>query len=185
SMIPLMLGSIILFVFSLVIMVFLSPLLALVAVAVAPSLWLIATRSRKRLFPASWHAQQVVGEVAAIVDEAVGGVRVVKGFGQEEQELERMEGASGALYAFRVRLARLMARYNPALQAVPTLGQVGVLALGGWLAIRGNITLGTFLAFSSYLAQMSGPVRMLTALVTIGQESRAGVIRVLEVIDSE
>ncbi len=185
SFLPITLGSALLLVVSVVIMFFLSPLLALVALAVGPALWFIALRSRRKLFPASWHAQQQAGEVAAIVDETVGGVRVVKGFGQEEQELERMEGASGALYASRVRLARLMARFNPALQAVPTLGQVGILALGGWLAIRGNITLGTFLAFSSYLAQMTGPVRMLTALVTIGQESRAGVIRVLEVIDSE
>src|ERR1700760_2071418 len=184
SFLPITLGSALLFVVSIIIMLFLSPLLTLVALAVAPALWIIALRSRKKLFPASWSAQQQAGEVAAIVDETVGGVRVVKGFGQEEQELERMEGASAALYSFRVRLARLMARFNPALEAVPTLGQVGVLALGGWLAIRGNITLGTFLAFSSYLAQMSGPVRMLTALVTIGQESRAGVIRVLEVIDA-
>jgi ATP-binding cassette subfamily B protein len=184
SFLPITLGSALLFVASIIIMLFLSPLLTLVALAVAPALWFIALRSRRKLFPASWSAQQQAGEVAAIVDETVGGVRVVKGFGQEEQELERMEGASTALYSFRVRLARLMARFNPALEAVPTLGQVGVLALGGWLAIRGNITLGTFLAFSSYLAQMSGPVRMLTALVTIGQESRAGVIRVLEVIDS-
>ncbi len=60
-----------------------------------------------------------------------------------------------------------------------------MLALGGWLAIRGNITLGTFLAFSTYLALLTGPVRMLTALVTIGQEARASVIRVFEVIDSK
>jgi ATP-binding cassette subfamily B protein len=185
SFLPITLGSALLLVVSVVIMFFLSPLLALIALAVGPALWFIALRSRRKLFPASWHAQQQAGEVAAIVDETVGGVRVVKGFGQEEQELGRMEGASSALYASRVRLARLMARFNPALQAVPTLGQVGILALGGWLAIHGNITLGTFLAFSSYLAQMAGPVRMLTALVTIGQESRAGVIRVLEVIDSQ
>src|SRR6201996_4998969 len=184
SLLPIALGSVLLFVVTIVIMLFLSPLLTLVALAVAPALWFIALRSRRKLFPASWHAQQQAGEVAAIVDETVGGVRVVKGFGQEEQEVERMEGASTALYSSRVRLARLMARFSPALEAVPTLGQVGVLALGGWLAIHGNITLGTFLAFSSYLAQMSGPVRMLTALVTIGQESRASVIRVLEVIDS-
>jgi ATP-binding cassette subfamily B protein len=184
SFLPITIGSALLFVVSIIIMAFLSPLLTVVALAVAPALWAIALRSRRKLFPASWHAQQQAGEVAAIVDESVGGVRVVKGFGQEEQELERMEGASTHLYASRVRLARLMARFNPALEAVPALGQVGVLALGGWLAIRGNISLGTFLAFSSYLAQMSGPVRMLTALVTIGQEARASVIRVLEVIDS-
>ena len=184
SFLPISLGSALLFVVSIVIMFVLSPLLTVVALAVAPALWFIALRSRRRLFPASWYAQQQSGEVAAIVDESVGGVRVVKGFGQEEQELERMEEASTGLYAARVRLARMMARFNPALEAVPVLGQVGVLALGGWLAIQGNITLGTFLAFSSYLAQMSGPVRMLTGLITIGQEARASVIRVLEVIDS-
>ena len=184
SFLPITIGSALLFVVSIVIMLFLSPLLTVVALAVAPALWVIALRSRRKLFPASWHAQQQAGEVAAIVDETVGGVRVVKGFGQEDQELERMEGASTHLYASRVRLARMMARFNPALEAVPTLGQVGVLALGGWLAIQGSITLGTFLAFSSYLALMSGPVRMLTALITIGQEARASVIRVLEVIDS-
>ena len=77
-----------------------------------------------------------------------------------------------------------MARYNPALQAIPALGQVGVLALGGWLALRGSITLGTFLAFSSYLIALVGPVRSLAALVTLGQEARASVIRVFEVIDA-
>jgi ATP-binding cassette subfamily B protein len=111
-------------------------------------------------------------------------VRVVKGFGQEEQEVERVEEASSFLYAARVRAVRLMARYNPALQAVPALGQVGVLAFGGWLAIKHEISIGTFFAFSAYLAQMVAPVRALTGLITIGQEARASVIRVYEVIDS-
>ena len=78
------------------------------------------------------------GDVAGVVDGAVTGVRVVKGFGQEEQEIERLEEASSRLYASRVRAVRLIARYNPALQAIPALGQVGVLALGGWLAIHGH-----------------------------------------------
>ncbi len=184
SMVPLLLGNVVLFVASLVIMAFLSPLLTVIALAVGPALWLIALRSRTRLFPASWDAQQQAANVAGVVDGAVTGVRVVKGFGQEEQEIERLEGASRWLYASRVRAVRLMARYNPALQAIPALGQVGVLALGGWLAISGSITIGTFFAFSAYLAQLVGPVRALTALVTIGQEARASVIRVYEVIDS-
>jgi ATP-binding cassette, subfamily B, bacterial len=182
---PLMLGSIMLFVFSLVIMVTMSPLLSLVAVVVAPALWMIAQAARRKLFPASWHAQQVVGEVSAIVDEAVGGVRVVKGFGQEEREMQRMEATSEELFGSRLRMTRLTARYNPALTAIPSLGLIGVLALGGWLAIHGQVTLGTFLAFSSYLAQLTGPVRVLTSIVTIGQEAKASVIRVFEVVDSK
>jgi ATP-binding cassette subfamily B protein len=184
SMVPITLGNIALFVLSLVIMVVLSPVLTIVTVAVAPALWMIALASRRRLFPASWDAQQQSGDVAGIVDEAIGGVRVVKGFGQEEQEQGRLEASSSRLFGSRLRMIRLMARYNPALTAIPSLGMVGVLALGGWLAIHGSITLGTFLAFSAYLAQMTGPVRTLTMMVTIGQEARASVIRVFDVIDS-
>ncbi len=184
SMVPVTLGNIVLFVLSLGIMVVLSPVLTLVTVLVAPALWVIALASRRRLFPASWDAQQQSGEVAGVVDEAIGGVRVVKGFGQEEQEQRRLETASERLFASRLRMIRITARYNPALTAVPSLGMVGVLALGGWLALHGSITLGTFLAFSAYLAQMAGPVRMLTYMVTLGQEARASVIRVFDIIDS-
>jgi len=184
GMVPMLLGSVVLFVLSVVIMAFLSPVLTLVALAVGPALWVIAVASRRKLFPATWDAQQQAGNVAGVVEGAVTGVRVVKGFGQEEQEIERVEEASGFLYASRVRAVRLMARYNPALQAVPALGQVGVLALGGWLAIKHEISIGTFFAFSAYLAQMVGPVRALAAFITTGQEARASVIRVYEVIDS-
>jgi ATP-binding cassette subfamily B protein len=184
SMVPITLGNLALFLVSIGIMVVLSPVLTIVTVAVAPALWVIALASRRKLFPASWDAQQQSGDVAGIVDEAIGGVRVVKGFGQEEQEQERLEATSSRLFASRLRMVRLTARYNPALTAIPSLGMVGVLALGGWLAIHGSLTLGTFLAFSAYLAQMTGPVRMLTMMVTIGQEARASVIRVFDIIDS-
>ena len=184
SMVPVTLGNIVLFALTLVIMVILSPVLTIVTLAVTPALWIIALASRRKLFPASWDAQQESGEVVGLVDEAIGGVRVVKGFGQEEQEQQQLEGASADLFASRLRMIRLTARYNPALTAIPSLGLVGVLALGGWLAIHGSITLGTFLAFSAYLAQMTGPVRMFTYMVTLGQEARASVIRVFDIIDS-
>ena len=182
---PMLLGNTLLFVLSIAIMTYLSPLLTVVALAIAPALWLIAIASRRRLFPASWDAQQKEAEVAGVVDGAVTGVRVVKGFGQEEQEIDRLEGVATRLYSARVRVVRLTARYNPALGAVPMFGQVGVLALGGWLALHGSIKIGVFLAFSLYIGQMVSPVRALTTLITIGQEARASVIRVYEVIDAK
>ena len=185
SQMPMLLGNALLFVLSISIMAYLSPVLTLVALAIAPALWLIAIASRRKLFPASWDAQQKEAEVAGVVDGAVTGVRVVKGFGQEEQEIERLEGVATRLYSARLRVVRLTARYNPALGAVPMFGQVGVLALGGWLALHGSIKIGVFLAFSLYIGQMVAPVRALTSLITIGQEARASVIRVYEVIDSK
>jgi ATP-binding cassette subfamily B protein len=85
SMVPMLIGNAVLFVGSMIAMAFLSPTLTLVALAVGPALWFIAAASRRKLFPASWDAQQRAAGIAAVVDEAVTGVRVVKGFGQEEQ----------------------------------------------------------------------------------------------------
>ncbi|MEV0262032.1 ABC transporter ATP-binding protein [Streptomyces sp. NPDC050617] len=184
-MLPMMIGNILLFVISLVVMATLSPLLTVVALAVAPALWFLASRSRTRLFPATWYAQGQAAAVAGVVDGAVTGVRVVKGFGQEEQEAGKLREVSRRLFAGRLRTVRLNSRYTPALQAVPALGQVAMLALGGWMATRGQVTLGTFVAFSTYLAQLVGPVRMLTMMLTVGQQARAGVERVFELIDTE
>jgi ATP-binding cassette subfamily B protein len=184
-MLPMTIGNVLLFVISLVIMAWLSLPLTLVALAVAPALWFIARRSRTRLHPATWYAQAQAAAVAGVVDGSVSGVRVVKGFGQEEQETGKLREVGRRLFAGRLRTIRLNATYTPALQAVPALGQVAMLALGGWLAVRGHITLGTFVAFSTYLAQLVGPVRMLAMVLTVGQQARAGTERVLELIDTE
>ncbi|MEV5240449.1 ABC transporter transmembrane domain-containing protein [Streptomyces cinnamoneus] len=184
-MLPMMIGNVLLFVISLVVMAVLSPLLTVVALAVAPALWFLARRSRTKLFPATWYAQGQAAAVAGVVDGAVTGVRVVKGFGQEAQEAGKLREVGRRLFAGRMRTVRLNARYTPALQAVPALGQVAMLALGGWMATRGQVTLGTFVAFSTYLAQLVAPVRMLTMVLTVGQQARAGVERVLELIDTE
>ncbi|MFC9280010.1 ABC transporter ATP-binding protein [Streptomyces collinus] len=184
-MLPMTIGNLLLFLISLVIMAWLSLPLTLVALAVGPALGWIAKRSRSKLHPATWYAQAQAAAVAGVVDGAVSGVRVVKGFGQEEQETGKLREVGRRLFAGRLRTIRLNSKYTPALQAVPALGQVAMLALGGWLAVRGHITLGTFVAFSTYLAQLVGPVRMLAVVLTVGQQARAGTERVLELIDTE
>ena len=54
------------------------------------------------------------------------------------------------------------------------LGQLGVLAVGGWLALEGHITLGVFLAFASYLVQIITPVRLVSTMLATTQQARAG-----------
>lgn len=184
AMVPLMSSNVLLFVMSVAIMAFLSPLLTVVALLVGPALYWVATHSRTRLFPANWDAQQQVGEVAGVVESAVTGVRVVKGFGQESREVDRLDVTARRLYASRLRTIRLNSLYNPLMQTIPALGQVAVLGLGGWLALRHQITLGTFLAFSTYLASLVAPVRMLSGLLTVAQQAKAGLLRVLEIVDS-
>ncbi len=184
SFLPILLGNVVLIVLSLVAMVWLSPLLSLVMVATLPLLALAAVRLRSTVFPATWDAQQRAGEVAGVVDEAVSGVRIVKGFGAEDREIERLGAVSTSLYRARVRLVRLQARATATLAAIPAFAQVAVLALGGWAAIEGRVSLGTFLAFSSYLVQLTSPIRMLAVIVAATQQARAGATRVLGILDA-
>ena len=142
-------------------------------------------RSRRALFPATWSAQQKAADIAQQVEETVTGVRVVKGFGQEAREVATLEAGARRLYGERLRAARMTARLNPALAALPTLGQVLVIGVGGWLALNGSITLGTFLAFTTYVAGLVGPARMLGVLVVAAQLARAGVERVYDLVDSQ
>jgi ATP-binding cassette subfamily B protein len=185
SMTPLAVGTVVFTVAALAAMLWLSPLLTIIALVVVPAVAVIAFRSRKVLFPAMWSAQQSAADLAQHVEETVTGVRVVKGFGQEAREVGRLEGQARKLFAERMRAAKLTARPTATLAALPAAGQVAVLALGGWMALHGQVSLGTFLAFASYVANLVGPARLLSSLMINAQLARAGVERVYELIDSQ
>jgi ATP-binding cassette subfamily B protein len=185
SMTPLAVGTVVFAVAALAAMLWLSPLLTIIALVVVPAVAVIAFRSRKVLFPATWSAQQSAADLAQHVEETVTGVRVVKGFGQEAREVGRLEGRARKLFAERMRAAKLTARPTATLSALPAAGQVAVLALGGWMALHGQVSLGTFLAFASYVANLVGPARLLSSLMINAQLARAGVERVYELIDSQ
>ncbi|HEY2061729.1 MAG TPA: ABC transporter ATP-binding protein [Amycolatopsis sp.] len=183
GLLPILSGNILLLLLSLGVMLVLSPLLALVSLVVVPLLLVVSYRMRRRIFPATWAAQQREGDLVQIVDEDVNGVRVVKAFGQEDRELKRVADTAGDLYGTQLRAVRLQARFQPLLQAIPSLGQVAILVFGGWLALRHELSLGTFLAFSTYVGQMMAPARQLAAVLSIGQQARAGVERIFQLLD--
>ena len=95
AIVPLSAGQVVLFVASLGIMIALSPLLTLTALITVPAVYLLTRATRTTLFPATWAAQQSAAEVAEIVEEDVTGVRVVKGFGQEDREIGRLRRRRG------------------------------------------------------------------------------------------
>ncbi|WP_324163812.1 ABC transporter ATP-binding protein [Amycolatopsis sp.] len=183
--VPISAGSVFFALFSLGAMLWMSPLLTLIALIVLPAVAVVAVAARKRLFPATWVAQQRAADVAQHVEETVTGVRVVKGFGQEAREVARLEKTARKLFADRLRAARLSAVPAATTSALPAFGQVAVLALGGVLALHGEVSIGTFLAFASYVSGLIGPARMLSAMVVQAQLTRAGADRVYELIDAQ
>lgn len=185
AMVPMSAGVVLQFVLALGIMAWLSPLLTLVALVVVPAVALVVYLVRPVLFAATWSAQQQAADLAQHVEETVTGVRVVKGFGQEARAVDQLEDLGRTLYAERMRAARINARFAPSMAALPQLGLVGVVALGGYLALHGTITVGTFLAFAAYVTMMTTATRTLSQVVIMAQLSRAAVERVYEVIDTE
>ena len=181
---PFMSGSVFLFLLSLVFMLRLSPMLTIVSLVAVPALLLLAMRLRTVVYPSSWDAQQRAAEVATIVEEATSGVRVVKAFGQERTALDKLSGAAITLYGARMRNARISASRQAVMSIVPGMAEVAILALGGWLALHGRITLGTFLAFQTYLLQLVQPVRMFAGMLVMAQTARAAAERIFELLDA-
>ena len=85
-------------------------------------------------------------------------------FNQQGRECERVEASSRTLYELRMVVARVMARFQPLLDQLPKLLVVANVAFGGWLVHTGSITLGTFVAFASYLTTLTAISRMLSAM---------------------
>ncbi len=184
AMFPMVAGAALQFVLALAVMAYLSPLLTLVALVVAPCITAVAYVSRRSMHAATWSAQQGAADLAQHVEETVTGVRVVKGFGQESRMVARLEQLGRTLYARRLRAAGVNARFAPTLSALPQLGLVGVIALGGALALHGSLTIGTFLAFATYITRMAAIARIIAGMLVMVQLSRAAAERVFDVIDA-
>jgi ATP-binding cassette subfamily B protein len=185
GLLPPVLGTVLQVVLALLIMASLAPVLALALCVVLVVLVAVARRLHMRVYAASWDAQQREADMTTVAEEAITGVRVVKGFGQERAELNRFIESLTLMFRSRVRAVRQRAPLLATLQASPLAGQVLVLLLGGWLALHGHMTLGTFFAFLAYLADLNGSARMLAMVLTLLPRARSGTERVAEVFAVE
>ena len=161
----------------------LSPRLCLVVLALAPPLVYGALRFNRRLHRVYWQVQQEIGELTTVVEEATAGVRVVKAFGREEQQARRLEAEASSILDQNLEAARLRAFYTPLLAILPQLSLAAILWYGGRLTIDGQITLGTLVAFNSYLLLLAWPLQGLGMLFGFAQRAAASGDRVFEVLD--
>jgi ATP-binding cassette subfamily B protein len=140
---------------------------------------------RKSMFPVSWLIQSRLADVATIVDENVNGVRVVKSFAAEQQQLRSLSGAADKLRWSYIKDADLRARFSPLVQNLPQVGLALVLLFGGYMVIHGGLTIGDILAFNAYLLMLQAPFMMLGMLIMMGQRAAASADRIYEIIDEQ
>ncbi|HYF45172.1 MAG TPA: ABC transporter ATP-binding protein, partial [Acidimicrobiales bacterium] len=157
--------------------------LTLVAVATLPGVYLLGARLRNLVFPLSWVIAARQADVATIVDENVNGVRVVKSFAAEERQIGALARAVERLRWANVSQADARATYAPFMENLPRVGLAAVLAYGGWLAIDGQVTIGTLVAFNAYVVMLQMPFRMLGFFLMMTQRAGASAGRIYEVLD--
>ncbi|MGH9055298.1 MAG: ABC transporter ATP-binding protein [Acidimicrobiales bacterium] len=160
-------------------------LLALVAMAVMPLVYVVGSQMRRSMFPVSWLIQARLAEVATIVDENVNGVRVVKSFAAEPQQVRALARAADRVQWAYVRDTDFRARWTPAVQGLPQVGLALVLLFGGYLVIQGHLGVGAILAFNAYLLMLQAPFMMLGMLIMMGQRAAASAGRIYEMLDEQ
>ncbi|HEX7442471.1 MAG TPA: ABC transporter ATP-binding protein, partial [Acidimicrobiales bacterium] len=159
--------------------------LALVAMSTMPLVYWSGVRMRNSMFPVSWIIQARLAEVATIVDENVNGVRVVKSFAAEEQQLRALAGAAERVQWGYIKDADLRARFTPLVQNLPQVGLALVLLFGGYMVIHGTLGFGDIVAFNAWLFMLQAPFMMLGMLIMMGQRAAASAERIYEILDEE
>ncbi|MFO7280928.1 MAG: ABC transporter ATP-binding protein [Thermoanaerobacterales bacterium] len=168
-----------------VILVTIDPLLTLLALGSLPFLNLMATRFSRRLHPHVMAIQQESAELAAVVEESVAGVRVIKGLGAERVQAARLAAEADDVYRASMAAAMTRARFVPALELLPNIGFIAVLGYGGHQVLSGDLTLGALVAFNVYIGMLVWPLRMLGMIVAQAQRAVAAAERVHEVLATQ
>jgi ATP-binding cassette subfamily B protein len=159
--------------------------LAFVAMVTMPFVYVVSVRMRRSMFPVSWLIQARLAEVATIVDENVNGVRVVKAFAAEQQQLTTLAKAADKVQWGYIKDADLRAKWTPAVQNLPRVGLALVLLFGGYLVINGHLQVGAILAFNSYLLMLQAPFQLLGMIIMMGQRAAASAKRIYEILDEQ
>jgi ATP-binding cassette subfamily B protein len=158
--------------------------LAVVAMVTMPVIAVLGVRMRKAIFPVSWLIQSRLAGVATVVDENIQGVRIVKSFAAERRQLNTLaEAADGVRWAYTTD-SRIRSRWLPVMDNLPRLGLALVLLIGGLMVLDGTSTVGTIVAFNSYVLMLQPPFRMLGMIIMMGQRAAASAQRIYDILDT-
>ena len=159
------------------------PRLTLWALAPSPLLVVLARRFNHRVEVESTELQEQLGALSAKVQENLTGMAVVRAYTMEAREVAAFERLNREYLARGLRLARTQAAFSPMLGLISGVGGLIVLWAGGSAVLDGRITLGSFVAFSGYLAHLAWPTIALGWTLASLKRGLAAMVRVGEILD--
>jgi ATP-binding cassette subfamily B protein len=183
-MIPLTIANLVIVVASTVALLATDPVLTALALGPLPLVNVLGRRFSERLHPAALGIQEESAQLAAVVDEAISGVRVIKGFGMQDVLRRRLRIEAGDVFGQAMQAARVRSIFLPAIELLPNVGLIAVLAFGGHRVLAGEMTIGSLVMFNFFVVLLVNPLRTLGMIIATAERAVASAGRAAELLET-
>jgi ATP-binding cassette subfamily B protein len=167
----------------LVVMFVLSPWLALASMVILPMMLALVVVIGRRTRSSFRAYQKNLGELNGTLEETFSGQRVVTAFGQEDRVLERFDAHNATVRRLGIHAMTYALFVMPMMGILSNMNVAVVAGIGGWLTLRGIVTVGLITTFIAYSRRFAEPLRQLGGLYNQVQQALAGAERIFEVLD--
>jgi ATP-binding cassette subfamily B protein len=159
--------------------------LTLMAVAPLPVLTIVVTIFGEKIHHRFRHVQSIFADMSGRVQESISGIRVIKAFGQEGSEKQKISEVAADYVAQNIALVKLSAVFHPSFGFIIGISMGIVIVFGGIQVIQEDITIGEFVAFSTYLGMFAWPVMAIGMAINLYQRGKASMMRLNAIFDIE
>jgi len=159
--------------------------LSLVSLALSPLIGFFAYRLGVRIKPIFRQVRRQYSDLNSTVQENISGIRIVKAFHQQCYEMEKFDEENNDYFTKNYNAAKIWSKYFPIMEFLGGMSTVLLLFYGGRLVIQGEITLGVWMQFNSYLWMLIMPMRMIGHLVNMFSRTSASAERIFNVLETE
>jgi ATP-binding cassette subfamily B protein len=167
------------------VMLYLNWRFTLVALSVAPVLFVVVYTYTRRIKKASREVRKKEGEIVSVIEEVLSSIRVVKAFAREDYELRRLEEQSLEGIEIALRARSLRARLAPLVAIIAAVGTGLVLWFGARMVLNGTLSAGALIVFILYLGKMYKPMQELSKMTDAYSKALVGWERIQEVLEVE
>jgi ATP-binding cassette subfamily B protein len=167
------------------VMVYLNWRFTLIALSVAPLLFVLVYTYTRRIKKASREVRKKEGEIVSVIHEVLSSIRVVKAFAREDYEERRLEEESLESIEIAMRARSLKAKLSPMVDIIVACGTALVLWFGARMALDGTLSAGSLVMFTWYLGKMYKPMQELSKMTDAYSKATVGYDRIREVLDTE
>ncbi|XZJ11910.1 ABC transporter ATP-binding protein [Clostridium perfringens] len=178
----LLIEGIILFIISVTIMMSMSPSLTIICLVILLPVGGLAILVNKKFHRNYSKISDKVADINLMAQQDIAGIRLVKAFAREKYETEKFLKINKDYYDLNITQARILSNFLPVIDLLTNLTPVAMIIYGGYLVIKGNITMGTLLAFSSYILNLSFCVKNIGGLVNIMSQNRASMDKIFNIL---